>query len=180
MDDVIVDACCMINLYAAGELRRRLSLLGGRWYVPTVVMVEALYVHIEQTDGTIEKSPIELQPYVDDGTLLSCTVESAEELELYVDLATWIGDGEAMALALAIAKSRGWKLSTDDRKASRIADRLSVSVLTTPELIKRWADSATASCDELRDTLRLIEDRAKFLPATSHPLYSWWRDSADG
>jgi len=177
MDDVVVDACCMINLYAAGELRKRLSLLGGRWYLPTVVMVEAIYLHIEQADGTIEKSPIDLQSFVDDGTLLSCTVESAEELELYVDLATQIGDGEAMALA--IAKSRGWTLSTDDRKAIRIADGLAISVLTTPELIKRWADSATLSCDELRDTLRLIEDRASFFPAASHPLYSWWCDSAD-
>lgn len=178
MDDVVVDACCMINLYAAGELRRRLSLLGGRWYLPTGVVDEALYVHIEQADGTIEKSLIDLQSFVDDGTLLSCTAESAQELELYVDLATRIGDGEAMALA--IAKLRGWMLSTDDRKARRIADGLSVSVLTTPELIKRWADSAIVSCDELRDTLRLIEDRANFFPAASHPLHSWWRDIADG
>jgi predicted nucleic acid-binding protein len=168
----------MINLYAAGELRRRLSLFGCRWYLPTVVVAEALYVHIEQADGTIEKSPIDLQSFVDDGTLLSCTAESAEELELYVDLATGIGDGEAMALA--IAKSRGWTLLTDDRKARRIADGLAIGVLTTPELIKRWADSTILSCDELRDTLRLIEDRASFFPAVSHPLHSWWRDSADG
>ena len=177
MDDVVVDACCMINLYAAGGLRKRLSLLGGRWYVPTAVVVEALYVHIEQADGTIEKSAIDLQSFVDDGTLLSCTVESAEELELYVDLATRIGDGEAMALA--IAKSRGWTLWTDDRKAKRITDGLSVSVLTTPDLVKRWADSTILSRDELRDTLRLIEDRAHFFPAASHPLHSWWRDGAD-
>ena len=178
MDDVVVDACCMINLYAAGDLRRRLSSLGCKWYLPTVVVAEALYVHIEQADGTIEKSPIDLQSLVDDGTLLSCTAESAEELELYVDLATQIGDGEAMALA--IAKSRGWTLSTDDRKAKQIADGLAVSVLTTPELIKRWADSTILSCGELRDTLRLIENRASFFPAASHPLHSWWHDNADG
>jgi predicted nucleic acid-binding protein len=178
MDDVVVDACCMINLYAAGDLRNRLSLLGCRWYVPTVVVAEALYVHVKQADGAVEKVPIDLQLLVDDGTLLSCTTESAGELELYVDLATRIDDGEAMALA--IAKSRGWTLSTDDRKARRIADGLSVSVLTTPDLIKRWADSAIVSCDELRDTLRLIEDRASFFPAVSHPLHAWWRENADG
>jgi predicted nucleic acid-binding protein len=177
MDDTVVDACCMINLCAAGELRNRLSLLGGEWYIPSAVLSESLYVHVEQADGTVDKSPIDLQSLIDDGTLLACTAEPGEELDLYVDLATRIDDGEAMALA--IAKTRGWTLATDDRKAMRIAGELSVTVLTTPELIKRWADSAAAGEDELRDAIRLIEQRASFFPATSHPLHSWWRGSAD-
>ncbi len=180
MDDTVVDACCVINLYAAGDLRSRLSWLGGKWYIPTAVLTESLYVHNEQADGTIAMSPIDVQSLIDDGTVLSCTAEPGEELDLYVDLATRIDDGEAMALA--IAKTRGWVLSTDDRKARRLADELSVAVLTTPELIKRWSDSATPSPspDERRETIRLIEARASFFPATSHPLHTWWRDSADG
>jgi hypothetical protein len=177
MDDTVVDACCMINLYAAGDLRSWLSLLGGRWYIPVAVLTESLYVHIVQSDGLIDRSPIDLQPLVDDGTLVSCTVEPGEELDLYVDLATRIDDGEAMALA--IAKMRGWTLSTDDRKAIRIADELSVARITTPELIKRWSDAAAPSSDELRKTIRLIESRASFFPATRHPLHTWWRASAD-
>ena len=178
MDDAVVDACCLINLCAAGELRHRLSLLGIRWYIPAAVLTESLYVHVEQSDGTIDKSPIDLQSLIDDGTLRSCTAEVGAELNLYVDLATRIDDGEAMALA--IAKTRDWILATDDRKAGRIADELSVPVLTTPELIKRWADSANPSPDELRETLRLIEERASFFPAASHPLFTWWRDGANG
>jgi hypothetical protein len=176
MDDTIVGACCMINLYAAGEVRDRLSLLCGKWYIPTAVLTESLYVHIEQVDGTIHKSPIDLRLLIDDGTLLSCTAAPGKERDLYVDLATRIDDGEAMALA--IATTRGWTLATDDRKAIRIADELSVAVLTTPDLIKRWSDAATPSADELRETIRLIEVRASFFPATSHPLHNWWRDSA--
>ena len=96
---------------------------------------------------------------------------------MYVDLATQIDDGEAMALA--IAKSRSWAVSTDDRKAKRIADELSVKVLTTPEIVKRWADLARPSLDDLRQTLQLIETRASFFPSANHPLHSWWRDNAD-
>jgi predicted nucleic acid-binding protein len=177
MDDHVVDACCLINLCAAGELRNRLSLLGGSWYVPTAVLREALYVHVKQADGTIDKSPLDLQSWIDNGTLLSCTAEVGGELDLYVELATRIDDGEAMALA--IAKARGWTLATDDRKAQRIANELTVAVLTTPELIKRWADSANPSPDELRETLRRIEERASFFPAANHPLYTWWRDGAN-
>lgn len=177
MDDTVIDACCMINLYAAGDLRNRLSLLGGKWYIPTAALTESLYVHLLQPDGSIEKSPIDLNPLIEDGTLLSCTAEPGEELDLYVDLATRIDDGEAMALA--IAKTRGWTLSTDDRKALRIADELSVAVITTPELMKRWFDAAVPSSAELRETIRLIEARASFFPAARHPLHTWWRSSAD-
>jgi predicted nucleic acid-binding protein len=154
MDDTVVDACCMINLCAAGDLPNRLSLLGGKWYVPSAVLTESLYVHFELEDGTVDKSPIDLQALINDGTLLSCTAEPGEELDLYVGLATQIDDGEAMALA--IAKSRGWTLSTDDRKAKRVAGELSVAVLTTPELIKRWNDLAVPSPDELQEKIRII------------------------
>lgn len=177
MDDVVVDACCLINLCAAGELRQRLAFVGGKWYVPTAVFAEALYLHIDQADGTIDRTPIDLQSFVDDGILLSCTAAAGSELELYVDLATRLDDGEAMALA--IAKTRDWTFSTDDRKAKRIAAELSVTVLTTPEIMKRWADSATPSADELREALRRIELQASFSPAANDPLHEWWRRSAD-
>lgn len=178
MDDTVVDACCLINLCAAGEVQKRLSLLGGKWYIPSAVLFESLYVHIEQADGTVDKLPIDLKSLIDDGTMLACTAEPGEELELYVNLATRIDDGEAMALA--IAKRRAWTLSTDDRKAIKIAGELSVTVITTPELIKRWADSAAPDPDELKNTIRLIEQRASFFPAASHPLHSWWRQISDG
>jgi predicted nucleic acid-binding protein len=177
MDDVVVDACCLINLCAAGELRERLSVIGGDWYVPTAVSAESLYLHIEQADGTIDKSSLDLQPFIDDGVLLSCTAEPGAELDLYVDLATRLDDGEAMALA--IAKTRSWTFSTDDRKAKRVAVELSVAVLTTPEIMKRWADSAPSNPDELREALRRIEQIASFFPSASDPLQAWWRSSMD-
>ncbi|MCH7725212.1 MAG: hypothetical protein IH991_01835 [Planctomycetes bacterium] len=175
MDDVVVDACCLINICAADKLRERLSLLGGKWYIPTAVLAETLYLHIEQADGTVDKFPLDLQSIIDDGVLLSCHAEPGEELELYVDLATRLDDGEAMTLA--IAKTRSWTFSTDDRKAKRIAGELSVAVLTTPQIMKRWADLATPSADELRETLDRIEHRASFFPAGSDPLHTCWQAS---
>jgi len=178
MDAFVINACCMINLFAAGGLRSRLSVIGGTWYVPSVVATESLYVHEEGLDGTISRVSIELQTLLNDHTLLPCTVENAAELDLYVDLATQIDDGEAMALA--IARMRGWTLATDDRKAGRLAAELSVSVLTTPDLMKRWADSASPDPSELQRVLCRIEQLAAFAPSSRHPLYDWWRDHARG
>ena len=177
MDDVVVDACCLINLCAAGELSERLSLIGGKWYVPTAVLAETLYLHIEQADGTVDKSPLDLQSFVDDGVLFSCAAEDGEELELYVDLAMRLDDGEAMALA--IAKNRSWTFSTDDRKAKRIAGELGVNIVTTPAIMKRWTDLAAPNADELKETLHRIELLASFFPSASDPLHSWWCGSVD-
>jgi predicted nucleic acid-binding protein len=175
MDEVIVDACCLINLLAAGEVSERLSTLGGKWYVPKAVSTEALYLHVELEDGTINRVLVDLKPLIDDGVLLTCEVNTGAELDLYVDLARRLDDGEAMALA--IAKTRSWTLSTDDRKAIRIAHEMSVNVITTPEIMKRWADLALPDPSELSATLNRIELFASFSPAARDPLHGWWRAS---
>ena len=44
MPDEIVDACCLINLYAAGEINTFLSVLGDSFHVPSIVVGESFYV----------------------------------------------------------------------------------------------------------------------------------------
>ena len=175
MDDVVIDACCLINLYAAGDLRTRLLVYGRKWCIPSVVLRESLYIHQVQADGTTVKIAIEIQSLIDDGSVHSCDATDGAELDLFVDFAAKIDDGEAMALA--IAKSRGWTVATDDRKAIRLAEEHSVSVLTTPDLMKSWADSTDAAPEELRLALERIEKLATFSPSSRHPLHKWWNDS---
>jgi len=176
MDDVVIDACCLVNLYAAGDLRTRLLVHGRKWCIPSVVLRESLYIHQVQADGTTVKIAIEIQSLIDDGSVHSCDATDGAELDLFVDFAAKIDDGEAMALA--IAKSRGWTVATDDRKAIRLAEEHSVSVLTTPDLMKSWADSTDAAPEELRLALERIEKLATFSPSSRHPLHKWWNDSA--
>jgi predicted nucleic acid-binding protein len=54
------------------------------------------------------------------GTVQICAPADDVEQALYVEFALVLGDGEA--LALAIAKNRGWKMATDDRKARNKAE----------------------------------------------------------
>jgi predicted nucleic acid-binding protein len=176
MDDTVVDACCLINLFAAGELRARLAALGGKWHIPTAVASEALYLHVEQDDGAVSKMPVDLAAFIQDGTVLVCGINAGAEQKLYVELAARLDDGEAMALA--IAKTRGWKLSTDDRKGRRLAAEMAVQVLTTPGMMKRWADAASPAAEELGEALKRIERLASFFPPASDPLHAWWRRHA--
>lgn len=49
--------------------------------------------------------------------------------------------------------------------------------VTTPELVKQWAEHAHIDRLLLRSVLTDIETKARFRPGRSHPLYAWWQAS---
>jgi len=185
--DVAVDACCLINLLAGGRIlcpgsepseaaAARNLAMGLTLHVPTQVIEESLYL-LEPDDedpGKLVKAPVDLAPYVRAGLLDPCHVETREEIDLFVQLATTLDDGEAACLA--IAKIRGWMLATDDRPAGKLANRLGVEVITTPGLLRLWAERTEASRHEVATVLRSIQTFARFIPRHDSPDYAWWID----
>ena len=175
MSSTVIDACCFINLYATGNVRDLLKDLGWSWYLPRKAMAESLYVRTMNDDGELEKTPIDAQSLVSEGLVREIDVEDAEEVRLFVRLASDLDDGEAMALA--IAKHRAWMLATDDRKARRFAAQLGVRVVTTPELMRHWATAAKLGAAQTAEALRNIESGARFFPAENMPEHEWWIDT---
>lgn len=175
----VVDACCTINLCAAGNLLTLLPSLGAEWYVPALVAGETLYLRRPDPDDAAKlvKERIDLKPIFDAGVLRTCDAESAEEIATFVDLAVILDDGEAMSLA--IAKHRGWTLATDDRKARRVAAERGVPVLTTTEIVKSWADTTRADESAVASILRNIQTFGNFVPHRTMPLHAWWVDLLD-
>ena len=177
MSDAIVDSCCVINLYAAGNLLSLLPPLGRRLYVPERVLGESMYVR--QPDpadpAKLVQRAVDLAPVIEAGLLHRCDLEGEAELNLFVQLATTLDDGEAACLA--IAKNRGWTLATDDRKGRREAAGLDVPVVTTPELVNAWADATSADDATVSRVLQYIQDYARFAPHKTMPLHQWWLDA---
>lgn len=103
-----------------------------------------------------------------------------EEEELFVDLVIEMkDDGEAATGALAL--SRGYVMATDDIKATRAmrSRKPDIRVLTTPEIVKQWADTLGISEEEVRQTIHRIRYWARYTPPDSHPLREWWRQWED-
>ncbi len=202
MQDVAVDACCLINLLAAGKIltleprtapppRRKASRpqmaptkqpapgLEYLLHVPAkVAKEEALYIlQLDEDDASkLVKVAIDLTPLLSAGVLNTCDVQEQAEADDFVRLATTLDDGEAMGLA--VAKNRGWLLGTDDRKAIRLATQLGVTPITTPELVKHWADRSKPTDAELAAVLQRIQSFARFVPRRNSPLHAWWTDAA--
>jgi predicted nucleic acid-binding protein len=179
MPDSIVDSCCVINLYAAGDLLTLLPPLGLRLHVPEKVLGESLYVRKpDPADANkLVQRAVDLAPVIGAGLLHRCDLDGEAELNLFVQLAATLDDGEAACLA--IAKVRGWTLATDDRKGRREAGNLGVPVVTTPELVKTWADATKADEAVVAKLLRDIQDYARFVPHRTMPLHSWWVDAVN-
>ena len=79
-------------------------------------------------------------------------------------------------MCLALAESRSWLIATDDRKAICIGQQAGLTVLSSPELVKMWAENAHPDQPTLVKALNDIELLAQFRPNASMPEYQWWLD----
>lgn len=186
MSDLVIDACCLINLVAAGNVVSKPPRKGKKkqvWFpatlhVPTEVENEALYILQPDADDATQlvKSAIDFSTLKQNEVIRGCCVEGEEESALFVRLAVRLDDGEAACLA--IAKNRSWTLATDDRVAAKLADELKVTVVNTAQMVKMWADHSSASRRTIAETISNIQTYAKFVPRRQSAECDWWSDHA--
>lgn len=173
---ILLDACCLINLFASGRIEEILSVLPSRFCVAEKVTEEALYILLEDEgeDVTAEREVISAQPLITAGLVAVMRPESEEEEAAYIDFAVDLDDGEAMTCALGVRRS--FDVATDERKAIRILGERAPNVVvhTTASLIKAWADLSQADRQIVRRTLQSIQIRGRFRPGRQEPLQTWW------
>jgi hypothetical protein len=77
-------------------------------------------------------------------------------------------------MCLALAECRGWPLATDDRKAIRVATQAGLSVISSPQLVRAWADVTQPDSATLIQVLSDIQTLTPFRPNASMPESGWW------
>lgn len=175
MSSLALDACCLINLVAAGKiLRENPTKIGFSFFVPRVVAKESIYIlqPDDEQAGQLVRKEVDMNQYVDRKSVSYCDIEGGYEAALYVRFAVQLDDGEAACLA--IAKSRSWILATDDRVARRLATEQSVKVLGTPEIVRTWAESNSVSDSEISSVIGNLRRYAKYAPRVNVPDAEWW------
>lgn len=178
MAERIIDACCLINLFATGKEISIFEASGG-FCVSEQVQGEALSIRKVDDDDSTRLVPkeIDLGDAITTGLIHPCHVDGQDELDSFIQFARNLDDGEASCLA--IAKSRGWTVASDDRKARRIASENNIALVSTPELIREWVGVTSASELAVAEVLRLIERFARFRPRRTDPLHDWWSGLSD-
>lgn len=176
IDSLLIDANCLLNLYATGRLREiTIAVPYQFWVADFVVKHEALFVwRPDPTDGRDVKEPIKLDSLLEEGLIQLMRLEHPAEEDTFVGLAAILDDGEAITGALAV--HRGCSVATDDRKARRELGQLSppVRLVSTLELLKWWGKEAQVSRDELGAAMAEMQLSASYRPGRRDPLYQWW------
>lgn len=169
----ILDACVLINLLASGEIEGILSVAARDSLVCSAVERESIYLRTGDPQAPLEL--IELKPLIESGLLTVCRIESDQEAQFYVDYASALDDGEAMSLAIALA--RDLVLATDERKARRLFSEAAGDqgrLTSTSALVRQWAEAERIPADRVKTALTRIEERARYQPPTTDANYKWW------
>ncbi len=170
---LVIDACSVLNLYASRWMPDILRSTRNACHIASIVRQESQFVlRGGSGDEAGEPEPIDFTDLIQPELLAIADLETEEEALLYIDLSTRLDDGEEMTIALAVM--RGWTVVTDDRKAGRISIELGVAVLSSIELVYRWATDQSIAEPVLRSCVSDIRRRARWEPQQSHPLRSWW------
>lgn len=174
---IILDACCIINLYASKQIEEILRI------IPKSVCVAA-YVKNDEVLKTYDVSSntakdVDLQSLIDGGLLILVDLDLETEAETRVNFATVLDDGEAVTGAIAL--HRNWAIATDDKVAIKVFKREAprLQIITTPELIKHWVDTTTPPLEVINQCLQNITLGASYRPPRGHPLYNWWQNNSE-
>lgn len=187
-DLVLLDACCLINLFATGHAEEILEALSHRFAVARYVLeAEMLEIGAEgdDADSPAEAGRVSLHPrlaeLVERGILERLDVATEEEKTELVRFAAELDDGEAHTCALALV--RGARVATDDKKAIRVVrvawrsrGQEEEPVLRTSDLLFSWAQARGIGETYLVRIVRIVARRASFFPPRDDPHFERWME----
>jgi predicted nucleic acid-binding protein len=170
---VILDTCCIINLYASEQIEGILSAIPRSVCVAAYVKNEEILKTYDVSSNTTKD--VDLQSLIDRDLLIPIDLALEAEGETRVNLATVLDGGEAVTGAIAL--HRNWAIATDDKVAIKVFKQEApyLQIITTPELIKYWVDTTEPQLEVVNQCLRNIMLGASYHPPKRHQLYSWWQ-----
>ncbi len=173
---LLLDASCLLNLYATGCLRVISATIEVQLHVADYVLEqEAIYTWAtDATSGKEEPVPVDVSSLIAEGLIHVIDLERNAEKATFVELAALVDDGEAVTGALAY--HRGCSVATDDRKARRVfGERIpSVQLVSTLDILKLWAGIGQIAATDLGAAMTAMRTGASYIPSSRDPLFEWW------
>jgi len=170
---LLLDACCVLNFCASGQLLAILKSIPVQVAVTQVVREQELKT-LQRLESEENEGATQFEAAIAQNLLITVDFESEEEAELFVNYAAILDDGESATGAIAV--HRQWAMAKDDKRAISFfrKETPQLQVLSTLEIVKHWSEEAGVDSQKLRDVLNLIRVKGRYMPPKSHPLQSWW------
>jgi len=172
---LLLDACCVINLFATGRCEEILRRLPYAFATSRLIAkTEILSLAAGRPSAPSKREVIPSARLEDSDDIAVLDLRGQEEVARFVRFADYLDRGEASVCTLAV--TRGGVVATDDRKTLSFLRRMTPQVPTiqTPEILWEWAGLSRVSDAEIGVVLRAVRDRARFLPRRNAPHFDWW------
>jgi hypothetical protein len=178
-DGVILNACCLRNIYASGCM---VAILGAL-PIPTMIariayQEQPLRIFRENKEGEgLVVEHIDLQPALNAGLLVVASLSSEAEEVKMINLATVL-EGDAEATSAALALQRRWAIGVDGPATTGLFRQHlpDVPIVSTPILVQHWVERSRPPFRALRAALQNIHQGTGYTPPVYHPLYPWWQE----
>jgi hypothetical protein len=170
---LLLDACCVLNFCASGQLLAILKSIPVQVAVTQVVREQELKT-LQRLESEENDAATQFEAAIAQSLLIIVDFESEEEAESFVNYAAILDDGESATGAIAV--HREWAMATDDKRAISFfrKETPQIQILSTLEIVKHWSEEAGVDSQTLRDVLNLIRVKARYMAPKSDPLRSWW------
>jgi len=171
---LILDACCVLNFLASDQLTSIMTSIPQTIVIAEYVYTEEILPVQAKLFSNRDQASV-LQTHINASSLNITSLNSAVEESMLVNLAVEMDDGEAHTCAIALC--RNWDIASDDHKVLTVLKRVAphIRMITTPELLRQWANVTSIDANQLCTVLKNIQTRANYWPGPKHPLYAWWQ-----
>lgn len=175
---LLLDSCCLINLYASGCVAGILHNLPYPAGAVTEALAEADYILGNDEEGRTCQLPIDWEPSISTGAIRILKMSDID-LDMFVNLSVRLEEGEAATLAVGL--TRGDAVATDDRPALGLLKEHfpHLEVWGTPSIMKHWSEKVSLASGDLAAALTNITRYASYVPSQRHALYGWWHHAID-
>lgn len=174
---VILDACCVINLFATGYMEPMLAVYPLQCVVSSFVADKEALSVFDGFDnaGKPKKETIDLIPLINAGVLEIVYPNWSRHSSYLIELVGGGMRGMGEKISGAMAQEENWAIATDDRNARRIFTALmpNTQLITTLDFVKNWVEVENISNQIVSDILRRIYVKGRYEISQDHPLFSW-------
>ena len=166
---LVLDPCCIINLYASGQLQAILESLP----IP-VVITNSVYQNSYRIYGSSDDiEVIDLHTMVQNKLLFVISLDEViNDRAANFTHISMIDDEEAITNAVAVQYN--WSLGTDNLQSIALLKTQvpTIQLFSTFDILKHWIDIAHLSLSVLETALITIQRRALYTP---HPIPSLYK-----
>jgi predicted nucleic acid-binding protein len=172
---VVIDACCTLNLLATG---REVAIVRGlelRLFDTPQISGEAMYLWTHpDSDGERTRESTSTAALREGGHLETLPLDTDTLVDAFVAAAGRIKDADASCIALAGVM--GLPLVSDDRKERRIARDMfpKIELISTLDLLKQASQRLAWSGEELTEIAQNLRWRGNFAVPKQDPAGSWY------